>query len=390
VTDPELRSRLLGEPVPGEIEAGERSWQVVRVAFAARERKPWLERHSRAVLAVAAAAALAIAAVTPPGRALVERVREVAGVSPSEPALVRLPAPGRLLVESARGPWVVRQDGSKRRLGDYDEASWSSPRGLFVIATSGRRLVALEPDGDIRWTVTQPRRLADARWAPSGFRIAYREEDTLRVVVGDGTGDHVLARSVAAVAPAWRPEEARNVLAYLDQSGTLHVVDVDSREELWEAPFSGDAAQLVWSGDGSRLLVVSPEERSRLYDARGRVVETIDGMTRAAFGPSGTLAYTTFDPATNTSAIVLLDEGQSQRLFKGEGRFDAPTWSPNGRWLLVAWPDADQWLFFRAPSVRGLVAVPNIAREFDPGGKGIPPLTPPFPRVSGWAPAPSD
>jgi hypothetical protein len=387
VTDPELRGRL-GEPAPGEIEAGERSWRVVQVAFEARERKPWLERHSRAVIAVAAAAALAIAAVTPPGRALVESVREVAGVSPSEPALVRLPAPGRLLVESPLGPWVVRQDGSKRRLGAYDEASWS-PRGLFVIATSGRRLVALEPDGDVGWTVTRPRRLADARWAPSGVRIAYREGDTLRVVVGDGTDDHVFARSVAPVAPAWRPEETRNVLAYLDQSETLHVVDVDSREELWEAPFSGNAAQLAWSADGSRLLIVSPEERSRLYDARGQVVETIDGVTRAAFAPAGTLAYATFDPATNTSAIVLLDGGRSQRLFTGEGRFADPTWSPNGRWLLVPWPDADQWLFFRAPSVRGLVAVPNIAHEFDPGGEGIPPLTPPFPRVSGWAPAPS-
>ena len=46
--------------------------------------------------------------------------------------------------------------GRKRRLGDYEEASWS-PRGLFVVATSDRRVVALEPDGDVRWTVTRPR-----------------------------------------------------------------------------------------------------------------------------------------------------------------------------------------------------------------------------------------
>ena len=89
--------------------------------------------------------------------------------------------------------------GRKRRLGDYEEASWS-PRGLFVVAASDRRVVALEPDGDVRWTVTRPRPVADARWAPSGFRIAYREGNTLRVVVGDGTNDHLLAR-----APPRRP-----------------------------------------------------------------------------------------------------------------------------------------------------------------------------------------
>ena len=83
--------------------------------------------------------------------------------------------------------------GRKRRLGDYEEASVTS-RGLFVVATSDRRVVALEPDGDVRWTVTRPRPVGRAR-ALSGFRIAYREGNTVRVVVGDGTNDHLLARA---------------------------------------------------------------------------------------------------------------------------------------------------------------------------------------------------
>ena len=384
--EPELRSRLLREPVPGEPEAGERSWPVIRAAFAGRERKPWLERHTRAVLAVAAAAALAIAAVTPPGRALVERVREVAGVSPSEPALVRLPAPGRLLVESERGPWVVRQDGSKRRLGAYEEASWSRPRGLFVVATSGRRLVALEPDGDVRWTVTRPGRLDDPRWAPSGFRIAYREGESLRVVVGDGTSDHAFARAVAPVAPAWQPDQLRNALAYLDRSGTLHVVDVDSRTELWKASFPGDAARLAWSPDGSRLLALSADGTARLYDSSGRETGGLEDATGAAFAPTGgLLAYTTYEPRSDTATVWLADSGRPRMLFAGAGRFQDLVWSPDGRWLLVTWPGPDQWLFFRTPTVRGPVSVSNITEEFDPGTTGAGT----FPRVSGWAPAPS-
>ena len=52
-----------------------------------------------------------------------------------------LPAAGELLVESAQGPWIVHDDGSKRLLGDSDAATWS-PHGLFVAATGGRELVA--------------------------------------------------------------------------------------------------------------------------------------------------------------------------------------------------------------------------------------------------------
>jgi WD40 repeat protein len=385
VTEAELRS-LVADPAPEEPEAGERAWAVVQAAYGTRERVPWIERHSRAVLALAAAVALGVAAVSPPGRALVERVREAAGVTPSEPALVRLPSPGRLLVESPRGQWVVRADGSKRRLGDYEEASWS-PRGLFVVAASDRRVVALEPDGDVRWTVTRPGPVADARWAPSGFRIAYREGNTLRVVVGDGTNDHLLARAAAPVPPAWLPDASRNVLAYVDAQGRIRVLDVDTRAELWSARSPDSPASLLWSPGDSRLLVISADGASRIYDDHGREAGSLGQMDAAAYSPGGdTLAYSTYDSTADSSTVWLRADGRRQALFTGESRFQDLVWSPNGRWLLVTWPAADQWLFFRAPSVRGVISVPSIAREFDPGGQGIP-STLPFPRVSGWAPS---
>jgi hypothetical protein len=385
MTEAQLRE-LVGTPAPGESEAAERAWPVVRAAYGTRERIPWLERHSRAVLVLAAVAALGVAAVTPPGRALVERVREATGVAPSEPALVRLPAPGRLLVDSAQGPWVVQQDGSKRFLGAYEAASWS-PRGLFAVATRGYSVVALDPDETegVRWTVTRPGRVADARWARSGFRVAYREGPTLRVVVGDGTEDRLFARGVAPVAPAWHPDEARNVLAYAETGGRIRVADVDTGEELWSAPTTASITQLVWSGDGSRLLAVSADGTARLHDDRGREVGGYEQVTRAAFSPLGdTLAYAAYDPATDASTVRLIEDGRSRTLFSGTGRFADLVWSPNGRWLLVTWPEVDQWLFLRTPSVRAPVPVSNIAREFDPGGSGASA----FPRIAGWAPAP--
>ena len=79
------------------------------------------------------------------------------------------------------------------------------------------------------------------------------------------------------------------------------------------------------------------------------------------------------------SALVLLGRGPARTL-PAEGRLDDAVWSPDGRWLLVSWPAADQWIFLRTPRVRGIVTISHVAREFDPGGAGAGG----FPRVEGW------
>jgi Tol biopolymer transport system component len=69
-----------------------------------------------------------------------------------------------------------------------------------------------------------------------------------------------------------------------------------------------------------------------------------------------------------------------QRVLSREGRLADPTWSPDGKWLLVARPGADQWLFIN-PSRRARVeTVGNISRQFAPGASG----QPQFPAISGW------
>src|SRR6185437_7031143 len=113
------------------------------------------------------------------------------GVERAEPALTRLPGGGDLLVQSPHGPWLVHADGSRRLLGDYDQATWS-PRGLFVAAAGGRQLTAVEPHGDPHWSISSPARISSPRWAPSGYRVAYLSGRSLRVVAGDGTGDRLL------------------------------------------------------------------------------------------------------------------------------------------------------------------------------------------------------
>ena len=87
-------------------------------------------------------------------RDLVRAERPTAGRAP---ALTALPSPGRLLVAGPGGVWVVQSCGGARRLGAYEDATWS-PRGLFAGATRGRSLSAVEPDGTVRWTLARRRR----------------------------------------------------------------------------------------------------------------------------------------------------------------------------------------------------------------------------------------
>ena len=353
------RDALLAVPVPDELEAQRRAWAIVRGAYAEREPSPSPRRRLRLLAAVAVLAALVAAALSPPGRSVGGWIRDrVAGEEATE-ALIRLPSAGRLLVVSEQGPWLVRPDGSKRLLGSYEDASFS-PNGLFLVATGGRRVVALEPDADARWTVTRPTPVADARWAPSpGFLVAYREGETLRVVGGDGTGDRLLAENVAQVAPAWRPGENRTVLAYASTDGRVHVVEADG-DQLWAADSGAAPQQLLWSDDAGLLLVVTAGRRHPLYAAGGRpagaALETPAGqeVLDAAFAP-GTrdVAYSAYDPEAGESSIVLAGESLQQ----GEGHLEDLVFSPNGSWLVTGWPEADQLLFLRLPGVSRIVAV---------------------------------
>ncbi len=203
--------------VPDEHGARERAWLVVESAFVEREPVARRPRRVRAVLVTAVLAALVAAALSPPGRAVLDEIREVVGVQRAQPALFSLPAPGKLLVSSDAGIWVVQRDGSKRLLGDYREASWS-PFGRFIVATRANELAALEPDGDVRWTLARPG-VTSPRWTgtESDTRIAYVDRTGLRVVAGDGSGDRLLVPRARGPL-AWKPGSAF-VLAHTTAGG---------------------------------------------------------------------------------------------------------------------------------------------------------------------------
>ena len=78
-------------------------------------------------------------------------------------------------------------------------------------------------------------------------------------------------------------------------------------------------------------------------------------------------------------ALASLDAGGDVRL-RAAGVFRAPGLrqvvpSPDGRWLLVTWPAADQWVFVRVTARTQILAVSGITRQFGGGS---------FPLVAGW------
>lgn len=380
-----MRKELERIEVPGEHEARERSWTVVQAAFAEREPQP--RRRSWKPAAALALALVAVAGLlSPPGRAVLDELRDAVGVESTRP--LTLPADGRLLVVSAErgGVWIVRRDGSRRRLGAYEDAVWS-PFGRYIVATTRSRIVALDGEGQERWSLPA-RRPSWPRWGGTrtDTRVAYVAGSTLRVVAGDGRGGRTLAQRVNT-PPAWRPG-AGHVLAYA-QPGALRVVAAETGRELWGRSRVEPLFALLWSADGERLATLS-NVAVAIYDGTsGALVrriafakpsfpagETTGFPVSAAFAPSGhDLAVVVRSEQGGRRSRVLLLRGAAARgptgIFLGAGVIGDVAWSPDGRWLLVDWRGADQWVFLRMPRVGRAIAVSGIAARFPrPDGKG--------------------
>jgi hypothetical protein len=359
-----LRRELERVEIPGEHEARERAWPIVRAAFAEREparpgRAVW-----RPLIALAVVAAVVATVLSPPGDALLDSVRDAVGVEEADEALFDLPGGGRLLVQSEEGPWVVEADGSKRLLDRYDEASWS-PFGRFVVAARANELATLEPDGDVHWKLARPS-VRFPRWGGTrtDTRIAYLSGSGLRVVAGDGSPDRAACADVVApVAPAWRPG-GEHVLAFVAPRGEVYVYDIDNCAQWWRSRAFPDPRKLAWSPDGKRLLLVARDQLVvfRSNSAQPLAVRRTPGILDAAFSTDGRIA------------IALPNEIRvgNRRVFAGTGQI---AWSPDGRWLLVAFRQADQWVFVATSGPRRIQAVSNVAGQFESSR---------FPRLAGW------
>jgi hypothetical protein len=217
----------------------------------------------------------------------------------------------------------------------------------------------MEPNGDVHWKLARPRPIGAPQWSYEGYRIAYLAGRELRVVNGDGSGDHMLISDAVGRPFAWRP--GTHQLAFTNAGHILTLMDVDRQRALWRQR-AADVSQIAWSGDAQRLLV-----GRRILDAAGRTVASLPRGTAAFVPRSQAVALVTSRDGRNT--VTLLSGAKYERrrvVFSAAGDFAGLAWSPDARWLLVDWRTADQWLFIRSSSVRR-IAVRNIGNTFDSG-----------------------
>jgi hypothetical protein len=390
--DVTARGALSGVRAPDESAAQDRAWDTVRAAYGDRPAAAAVRSRRRIALVPVVAVVIGAIAFSPAGAA----VKRIINRALSGPHVVRapalsLPAPGRLLVSSARGTWIVSAHGSVTRLGAWTQASWS-PRAKYVAVASAATLAAVDPTGALAWRLPE-RAVSDPRWYwPSGYRVAYRSGLNLREVAGDGRGDHLLVTQVAPIAPAWRPGHDFQ-LAYVARRGAVVVRGGDTGVLAWRSgPHPGRPLALSWSPTGTRLVLVTtagawlylpgqaPPLRIRL-PVRGPVLDASaspDGrwqaLVRGASAPTSAGAATT----PQLQIADLTAPARPVRTVLSGIPVSQPTWAPDSRWLLVTWSAADQWWFVRATGRPRIVAESRVAAKLGSGGRAGPL------RLDGW------
>lgn len=387
----DLRNLLLQQPVPDEHIAEERTWDVVRAAFAAREpvpssrRIPW--KGLVTIVLIGGGIAIGFSSV---GSAIAERVRgwfgaeRTVGVATTQaPRLSEVPGGGTILVTRSPSLWSVSSDGVPRRIGAYEGAAWS-PDGSVVLAWGDGSLVALDPTfpGEVRWSVEAPD-IHGASMSPGNELVAYTAGPGVRIVSGDGTGDRELAAQGAAATPAWRPGE-QATLAFADPDGRVVVMRPNGKI-VWRTPRAPVPIVLEWASDGRHLLAAA-EHRIALFRVPRRLAVSVavpvavGVVTHAGLRPGRLeVAYAVYSEGAGTTTVSLFDGRTSAVLLTLPGRVGGLAWSPDGERLLVGWEQADQWLYVPVGGRGEVKAEPAVSAAFGGADRDAG-----FPRIVGW------
>jgi len=172
----------------------------------------------------------------------------------------------------------------------------------------------------------------------------------------------------------------------MDRGNRIVTVDTDTGKPVWKTETFAESVSLEWSASGTRLLV-SGSSYALVLTANGEPLfkgPFVTGLQSAAISPSGDELAAVARGRRGTELSLHDLDGGTQLLYSTgrsdpKANFGTPLFSPDGQWILLPWPDADQWLFVNTQD-RRVTAVADIARQFDANGKGISS----FPEVAGW------
>ncbi len=346
-----LTARLQGFEAPGEVEAGERGRRLVLAAFAERTPVRRLRLRIPRLAWPLLAALLAAGAVAVAGH-----LRDGSSRGSRAPfAPVQLES-GVVLALGRGVAYAVDARGRVRALGQATDGDLS-PHGVNAVVASGSGLLAVHvADGQVRWRVPAPGPVSLPRWSvertvPPCCRVAYLARGALYVVGGDGRGARRVAPHALAVAPAWRPRGTRHELAFA-VPGAVRILSTDRRARGTRLAAPTPPVALSWRADG-RVLAVLDTTGATLYSAAGRRMARIavrgGSVLDGGFARAGNrLVILRRDTGGRTSVLVRGVSGPLRAVRHllltavGDLRF-----SPDGRSVLVASREGDEWIGIR-------------------------------------------
>jgi hypothetical protein len=188
--------------------------------------------------------------------------------------------------------WVMNADGSgQRKLASSGATpSWSPDSRRIAYVGTGGKLVVAGVDGRARILVRSGS--SGPSWSPDGTLIALSREGDLVVVHSDGHGLRTVRRSASPLG--WSP---RGEIAFTGKYGSaVGLIGANGRHP--RRLLRADASALAWSPDGRRLAFVD-EHGLHVASAAGRGVRLL--------------------PPSDVNWV------------------DPPVWSPDSRWIAVAW-----------------------------------------------------
>lgn len=189
--------------------------------------------------------------------------------------------------------------------------------------------------------------------SPDGKKILFGALNDIYVMNLGGAPRKLISDSFHKCDPAWSPD-GKTIAYSCDRGGTLdlwlHDVATASERQLTNIPDKA-VAWGSWSQDGQMIAFLDQEGALHTVDvASGTVRKIFDALWepgRPSFGPDGrTIAYAAFKPVTGryregTSQILTVDletgKGSYQPVAEGKSLgvrgHDGPVWSPDGKMM---------------------------------------------------------
>ncbi len=252
--------------------------------------------------------------------------------------------------------------------------------GRRSAASSSRRsrneLAALEPDGDVRWTLARPRR-SSPRWAGTASGHADRLRRPRRPPRRRRRRHRRPARSHRPGGGLLRGAPARS-----GSSRTSSRTRFASRRwsrDVWSGRRSEGRASPYSRSSGRPTAVASSSSPHTAFASSMPAVASSRGMTPRT-GRGTSTRHSVPAPTTSPWCAGTARRAPSSSCVPGGRSSAAPdgsaasTGRPTDAGCCVGWPTADQWVFVRSDGKR-IRAVADVAGQF---------RSRTFPRVEGW------